>query len=149
MERDGIHKATINDLDALLPLVNGYREFYKREPNPDASRAFLVRHLTDGTSIIYIAMRDGTAAGFAQIFPTFSTVRLAPMLILEDLFVDPKLRGGGIATSLLVRAMEYAKEIGAGGMFLETARDNETAQHVYESAGWTREGEFYKYNAPI
>lgn len=149
MERDGIHKATINDLDALLPLVNGYREFYKREANADATRTFLAGHLSDGTSIIYIATRSGTAVGFVQIFPTFSTVRLAHVLILEDLFVDPKQRGSGVATALLARAMEYAKEIGAAGMFLETARDNETAQRVYERAGWTREGEFYKYNAPL
>jgi predicted GNAT family acetyltransferase len=34
-------------------------------------------------------------------------------------------------------------------MFLETAMDNVTAQRVYARAGWSREGRFYKYNAPL
>ena len=67
--------------------------------------------------------------------------------MLRDLFVVARARGGGVATQLLSRAMQYAREIGAVGMFLETAINNVTAQRVYERAGWTREAQFYKYNA--
>jgi ribosomal protein S18 acetylase RimI-like enzyme len=49
----------------------------------------------------------------------------------------------------LERAAAHAREIGATGMFLETAMDNQPAQRVYERAGWTREGRFFKYNAPL
>ena len=144
-----IRLATIADLDALLPLVQAYRVFYQREPDAQRERAFIEAHLRNGTSTIYIAEVDGAAVGFMQLFKTYSTVRLANSWILEDLFVMPESRGRGVASELLARALEHARADGACGMFLETAQDNVTAQRVYERAGWTREGHFLKYNAPL
>ncbi len=144
-----IREATIEDVDALLPLVQAYRVFYRREPDARRERAFIESHLRNGTSEIYIAEVDGEGAGFMQLFPTYSTVQLAPSWILEDLFVDARHRKAGIASALLARALEHTRETGACGMFLETAQDNAVAQRVYERAGWTREGRFLKYNAPL
>jgi GNAT superfamily N-acetyltransferase len=144
-----IARATIEDLDALLPLVTAYRVFYHQEPDAKRERAFLAQHLETETSTIFIAWLDGNAAGFAQLFQTFSTVRLGPSLILEDLYVVPAARGAGVAGELLARASDYARDLGATGMFLETATDNLTAQRVYERAGWRREAQFYKYNATL
>lgn len=143
-----IERATAGDLEALLPLVTAYREFYEQRADMVRERALIVQHLTTGTSTIFIARCDGSAVGFVQLFATYSTVWLGPSLILEDLFVDPSARGAGIAAKLLERALTYSREISAVGMFLETAMDNGVAQRVYERAGWTREGRFYKYNAP-
>ena len=143
-----IERATAGDLEALLPLVTAYREFYEQRADAVRERALIARHLNTGTSTIFVARCDGDAVGFVQLFQTFSTVWLGPSLILEDLFVLPSARGAGIATKLLERALTYSRETSAVGMFLETAMDNHTAQRVYERAGWTREGRFYKYNAP-
>lgn len=144
-----IRRAEVADLDALLTLVTAYRVFYEQLPDPSRTRALMERHLLEGRSIVFIAIDGENAVGFTQLFQTYSTVWLGPQLILEDLFVDPGGRRGGIATRLLERAMQYAREIGAVGMFLETAMDNGAAQAAYERAGWTREGRFYKYNAPL
>lgn len=133
----------------LLPLVRGYREFYQQTHDARGERAVIGGHLRDGTSAIYIARDGERAIGFVQIFSYVSTVWLAPTLILEDLFVEPEARGGGVATMLLERALEHARSVGAAGMFLETAHDNATAQRVYERCGWVREGRFLKYNAPL
>jgi ribosomal protein S18 acetylase RimI-like enzyme len=143
-----IERATIADLESILPLVTAYREFYEQRADGARERELVTQHLTQGTSTIFLARMNGTAVGFVQLFQTYSTVLLGPQLILEDLFVDPAARGAGIATKLIARAMEYARDIGSVGMFLETAMDNLAAQRVYERAGWTREGRFYKYNAP-
>ena len=145
-----ISRAAIADLEDLLPLIAAYRAFYQQRADERGERTFATEHLARGTSVVFL-VRDarGRALGFVQLFPAFSTVYLGPSLILEDLYVDPSARRGGIATQLLQRAMEYAREVGATGMFLETAMDNVSAQKVYEAAGWTREGRFYKYNAPL
>jgi GNAT superfamily N-acetyltransferase len=144
-----IRRATHLDLDALLPLVGAYRTFYEQVPDPRCEREFLRRQLEDGTSTIYLARAErDEALGFVQIFQTYSTVCLGPSLILEDLFVVPNARGMGVATRLLQRASEFAREVGAIGMFLETATDNVVARAVYEGARWTREDHFVKYNAP-
>ena len=144
-----IRRATLADLDALLPLVQAYRIFYKQHPDSTRERTFLSSHLRNGTSVVYIAEVDGLVVGFMQLFPAYSTVYMSSVWILEDLFVDSAHRGTGIAAALLERALVHAKEDSACGMFLETAYDNTPAQRVYERAGWTREGKFYKYNAPI
>ncbi len=145
-----IRRATLDDLDSLLPLVRGYREFYKQAHDPAAERDFMHRHLSAGSSIVFLACDDlEQAIGFAQLFQTFSTVHLRSALILEDLFVAPPARGGGTASALLEAAIQYARQSGASGMFLETAIENTAAQRVYERNGWSREARFYKYNAPL
>jgi len=144
-----LRRATAADLDALMPLVSAYRVFYEQRSDLPRERELIERHLRENRSIIFMAFGDdGKAIGFVQLFQTYSTVWLGPALILEDLFVNPNVRRSGAATKLLERSMEYAREIGAVGMFLETAMDNVPAQTVYERAGWTREGHFYKYNSP-
>ncbi len=144
-----IRPAVPDDLDALLPLVRGYREFYEQPHEGARERAFIEAQLRDRTSAIYLALEDAIAIGFVQLFPAWSTVYLAPSFILEDLFVVPEARGSGAADALLARAVDHARRAGAVGMFLETAFDNERAQRVYERAGWTREGRFLKFNAPL
>jgi ribosomal protein S18 acetylase RimI-like enzyme len=98
---------------------------------------------------VFLAAIDGVAVGFVQLFATASTVQLGTGYILEDLFVVPEARRGGVAGALIERALNHAHENGAVGMFLETASDNAPAQALYERLGWTREGRFLKYNAPL
>jgi ribosomal protein S18 acetylase RimI-like enzyme len=144
-----VRRAHADDLETLLPLVGAYRRFYGQVADPAGERRFMAKHLRDASSVVFFASNEGRAAGFVQLFESWSTVRLAPVLILEDLFVDEAYRGRGIATQLINAALVFARESGAAAMFLETAMDNERAQAVYEREGWRREAEFFKYNAPL
>jgi ribosomal protein S18 acetylase RimI-like enzyme len=144
-----VRRASVNDTEVLLPLVRAYRVFYRQTPDDAGERRFLRKHLRDKTSTLFFASSGERAVGFVQIFESWSTVRLAPVLILEDLFVEPEHRMHGVARSLIHAAVAYARETGAAAMFLETAVDNERAQRVYEREGWRREEQFHKYNAPL
>ncbi|MGB6985829.1 MAG: GNAT family N-acetyltransferase [Candidatus Aquilonibacter sp.] len=144
-----VRRATPADIDVLLPLVRAYRVFYGQMPDEAGERRFIGKHLREVTSTVFLASDGRSVLGFVQIFESWSTVRLAPMLILEDLFVEPAVRGRGIARALIDAAIAYAREAGAGGMFLETAVNNERAQAVYERSGWEREQTFVKFNAPL
>ncbi len=144
-----IRKATQDDLEDILPLVQAYRVFYERAPDPQRERDFIEAHLRSGTSTIFIAEIGSEPAAFMQLFKTYSTVRLSGTWILEDLFVDPRFRKSGVGSALLERALQHARRDSSSGMFLETAHDNVGAQALYENAGWTREASFLKYNAPL
>jgi ribosomal protein S18 acetylase RimI-like enzyme len=144
-----VRLAVLDDLERLLPLVQAYRIFYEQQPDVQRERSFIESHLKKKTSAMYLAEANQNTAGFAQLFKSYSTVHLSTVWILEDLFVVPKYRRYGIGAMLLEQARLHALGDGASSMFLETAYDNETAQRVYERAGWTREGRFYKYNAPL
>ncbi len=133
-----IRRADIHDLDALVPLFDGYRIFYKQESDPTAARAFLKQRMEQKQSTIFIAYADNQALGFTQLYPIFSSVSMQDVCILNDLFVDPAARGKGIGEALLETAKNFAKENNLKGLSLETDRDN-PAQHLYERLGWKKD----------
>lgn len=57
-----------------------------------------------------LAERDGEAIGFALFYPTYSTFRARPSLYLEDLFVLPEHRSGGVGLELLRAVARVAVE---------------------------------------
>jgi GNAT superfamily N-acetyltransferase len=144
-----VRRASTSDTEELVPLVRSYRAFYEQPADEAGERRFLLKHLRDRSSTIFFARLDNQAAGFAQIFESWSTVRLAPVLSLEDLFVVEALRERGVATELINASLAFARESGAAAMFLETAAGNARAQSVYEREGWRRELAFVKFNAPL
>jgi ribosomal protein S18 acetylase RimI-like enzyme len=56
---------------------------------------------------------------------------------LEELYVVPRLRGEGIGTAIMERAMELARERGAVRMDLGTSTDDTAARALYEKLGFT------------
>jgi len=143
--------ATLDDLSLLVPLFDGYRQFYKQASDPEGAWRFLAEHFEKRTSVIFLAFRmsaegERRACGFTQLYPSFSSVSLKPLWILNDLFVSPDARRLGVGQALLGRAREFAASTHARGLTLKTAVDNDFAQALYESTGWKREEQFYSYN---
>jgi|SRR5690606_22778329 len=124
------------DLDALAVLFDTYRQFYDQPSDVAAARDWLRNRLRFGESRVLLARRAGEAVGFAQLYPMFSSVRMARIWILNDLFVLPAMRRQGVARSLLDAAATFAREDGAAGIELETRRDNAAARATYLAAGW-------------
>ncbi len=141
-----VETATRADLDDACALFEAYRAFYRRAPDREGARAFLAERLARGESVIFLARRDGEAVGFAQLFPMFSTLRLARTWILEDLYVASSARRLGVGAAVLARAETFARSAGADALSLTTAIDNHDAQRLYASAGWVRDDEFFTYH---
>lgn len=131
------------------PLFDAYRQFYKLPPDPEKGRKFLSERLSRSESVVFLALIEGEtgwiAAAFMQLYPTFSSLSLKRLWILNDLFVAPQARKAGIAKALMERARQLAAETGAEGLILETAVDNVAAQTLYERLGWKRDEKFYRY----
>ncbi len=138
-----ILQATIDHLNDLVPLFDGYRIFYRQKSNPKAAKDFLYKRLTKNDTIIYIAYIDKKAIGFTHLFPSFSSVSMQPLYILNDLYVENEFRNQGIGAALLNKAKELCKEKNFKGLALQTAKSN-PAQYLYESMGWERK-KFLQY----
>jgi len=95
--------------------------------------------------VIFIAVRDGDAVGFTQLYPSFSSGALARIYVLNDLFVDPNARRAGAGAALLEAAADYARRVGAIRLVLSTELTNIPAQALYEKLGWKRNIEFCTY----
>lgn len=141
-----VRHATLSDLEPLSELLDGYRQFYRQPPDLEGARHFLQARLEKSDSHILVHEgAGGELQGFVQLYPLLSTVRLAPLCLLNDLFVSPQARRGGIGRALMLAARELAQAHGVGHLKLATERDNRTAQALYESLGWQRDTTFYHY----
>ncbi|HZX71974.1 MAG TPA: GNAT family N-acetyltransferase [Rhodanobacter sp.] len=141
-----IRPAQLADLDVLVPLFDGYRQFYRQAADPTRARNFLSERLTRRESEILIALDDrGAGLGFTQLYPLFSSVRAVRSFLLNDLFVVPSARRQGVARALLLAAADHARALGAASLSLSTALDNLPAQALYESVGWQRDQGFCEY----
>jgi ribosomal protein S18 acetylase RimI-like enzyme len=142
-----VRRASLADLDAVAPLFDAYRRFYEQPGDLAASRQFLSDRLSKDESVVFVAEDGGVPVGFTQLYPLFSSVSLGPIFILNDLFVDPRVRRSGAGTRLLEAARHFARGEGAHYMELSTAVDN-PAQRLYEANGWLLDREFLHYELP-
>lgn len=133
-------------LDMIVPLFDAYRRFYTQAEDLAGARKFLSSRLSNGDSTILLALSDGRSVGFTQLYPSFSSVSMQPLWILNDLFVDPGARRCGVGRRLLDAAVEFARDSAAIRLVLATAVDNHAAQALYVSAGWEVDSQFEHYN---
>jgi len=143
-----VRRGTADDLDAVGPLFDAYRQFYEQPSEPAASQRFVSERLARNESVVFVAERRGGVVGFIQLYPLFSSVSLGPVYLLNDLFVDPAHRRHGVGTLLLEAARKFGTEAGAHYLELSTAVDN-PAQRVYEASGWVLDREFLYYELPL
>ena len=54
---------------------------------------------------------------------------------MNDLYVVPELRGGGVGGKLIEHCRGLCRKRGATKLVWETAPDNHTAQRLYDSIG--------------
>ena len=141
-----VRRATLADLDAAARLFEGYQAFYHRVHPEGAVRAFLAQRLERGDSVVLLAWQGDEAVGFTQLYPSFASLSLAPSWILNDLYVEPSVRQGGIARALMEAVRQLAKANGAAEVFLQTAHDNAPARALYESLGYARDEHYLVYS---
>ena len=83
--------------------------------------------------------------GFVQRYPSFSSVSMKRIYILNDLFVDSAYRGKGYASLLIQKACEYAGEQGIYKLELKTQIINTKARALYTKLGWEQDTKFCSY----
>ncbi|MEM7783044.1 MAG: GNAT family N-acetyltransferase [Planctomycetota bacterium] len=144
-----IHKASLEDLESLVPLFDEYRVFYGCQSEPPQVRNFLSERLSNQDSAILLAADDSAEGlGFTQLYPCFSSVAMKPIWILDDLFVAEKARRTGVGKNLLQAAAEYSSQTGSARLELATSKDNLSAKSLYESVGYLLDEEFDHYQLP-
>lgn len=140
-----IRLALISDIDNLVMLFEGYRAFYEQVAAEEKARIFLANRLTQNDSVIYVATNNHVLAGFVQLYPLFSSTRMEPMWLLNDLFVQEAYRGRGISVQLIDAAKAHCKATKACGLLLETAKTNIIGNQLYPKTGFLLDREHHYY----
>jgi ribosomal protein S18 acetylase RimI-like enzyme len=144
-----LRTATTADIDSLAPLFDAYRTFYEQTPDSAGARAYLQARIEAADATVLLAEHAGAVVGFALIYPGWSSLRMAPVLQLSDLFVDPSARARGAGRMLMEACEAVGIERGVARLQLETQRTNTVAQALYTELGWEIEEDFITYTLPL
>lgn len=117
------------DRQAWERLYAGYAEFYAT-PLPDLSRTWEL--IGAGEVECLVAELDGEVVALAHLTDFPRVLDGGRGGYLQDLYVDPALRGRGVADALLVHIRELAVQRGWTLVRWITAEDNHRAQAVYD-----------------
>ena len=127
------------DLPAVHALIRGLADYERLTDLCTGSEAELGEALFGDrpAAEVLLARVDGTVAGFALFFPTFSTFLARRGLWLEDLFVVPAMRGRGVGRALLAAVAGVAHARGCGRFEWAVLDWNAPAIGFYEGLGAT------------
>ena len=134
-----IRDAARSDAPLILKFIGDLAEYEKLGREMEATAADIERELFGPSPKVFcqIAEWDGRPAGFALWFYTFSTFLGRHGLWLEDLFVEPALRGHGIGKALLVNLAQRCVREGLGRFEWNVLDWNQPSIEFYESQGAT------------
>lgn len=139
-------KATILHLDELVPMFDDYRVSYKMDSNIKGANQFMTERLQKQDSEIYIAVSENKEiAGFIQLYPTYSSLRMRRAWTLNDIYVKVAFRGEGVARLLVDRAKELAVYSRSAGLLVETQKTNVVANQMYPKLGFQMYRSFNSY----
>jgi GNAT superfamily N-acetyltransferase len=136
---DVIRPAAPADIGALLALMHELAEFEKLTHLFVATEESLHEALFGArpAAEALVAERDGRIVGYALFFHNFSTFLSRRGLYLEDLYVQPALRGCGLGTALLRRVAAIAVERRCGRFEWSVLDWNQPAIDFYTKMGAT------------
>jgi GNAT superfamily N-acetyltransferase len=141
-----LRPATAADVPRILAFIRGLAAYERLLDEVEATPERLTATLfpADGrpAAECLLAFLDGEPAGFALWFTNYSTFLARPGLYLEDLFVEPGLRGRGVGKALLLHLAGLAAARGYGRMEWTVLDWNEPAIAFYESLGAVRKREW-------
>lgn len=141
-----IRPAEPGDARQVLQFVADLAEYEKLSHEVKASEADIVRDLFGDDPKVFceIAEWDGQPVGFALWFYTYSTFQGRHGIWLEDLFVDPSMRGKGVGKALLVHLAQRCVREGLGRFEWWVLDWNAPSIDFYRSQGGVMQDEWTK-----
>ena len=136
------------DKDQWLKLWAGYLEFYKSTISPEQTELTWKRLINNEQIMFgFVAESEEGVIGFTHCLFRPSTWTETDYCSLEELFVDPNIRGKGIGRALMNKVIELAKEKNSKRVYWTTQEFNKTARVLYDSI--TPVSEFVQYRLPL
>jgi GNAT superfamily N-acetyltransferase len=136
------------DKDQWLKLWAGYLEFYKSTISPEQTELTWKRLINNELKMFgFVAESEEGIIGFTHCLFRPSTWTETDYCYLEDLFVDPSIRGKGVGRALMSKVVELAKEKNSKRVYWTTQEFNKTARVLYDSI--IPVSEFVQYRLPL
>ena len=129
-----LRPAQAGDKERWLVLWQGYLDFYKTLLTSQQTELTWSRILDpDFNMKCAVAIKDGLVVGFTTYNLQNSTWSENGHCYLEDLFVDPAVRGGGVGRALIDYVKAFALANKCSRLYWNTDEDNATARKLYDT----------------
>lgn len=135
-------RAALQDLDALVPLFDAYREFFAGAPDVTRSHEFIETRLRLDDSVIFLGRLDARVEGFIQLYPLWSSWYCRRIWFLSDLYVREPCRRLGLGKLLVERVIAYAKETNAVSVMVELPHREPRLKGFYAKLGFQKDDVF-------
>jgi len=127
-----IRPITPADKPRWLELLKEYIVFYKSNLSDQQYELTWNRIHSPFNINGLLAEKDGQVVGLTHYIFRPSTWEVEDFCYLEDLYVDPKVRGGGVGRALIKAVEDIAIAKGSKRLYWSTAPDNEAARKLYD-----------------
>jgi GNAT superfamily N-acetyltransferase len=143
-----IRAALAADEQRWFILWQGYLDFYQTKLSIEQSALTWQRILDPEFNMeCAVAVDEGVIVGFTTYNLQNSTWSEGGHCYLEDLFVDPAVRGKGVGRALIDHVKSYAIENNCSRLYWNTDEDNATARKLYDT--YTLESGKRQYRIPL
>jgi GNAT superfamily N-acetyltransferase len=143
-----VRAISANQHEAWVPLWRGYQSFYKTDIAPEVSAVTWQRLLDpDEPMGAALAWDANAAVGLVHHIRHRSCWTIGDYMYLQDLFVSPEARGGGIGRKLIEYVYAAAKAAGCARVYWLTHESNADAMLLYDRIA-ERSG-FIQYRHPV
>ena len=142
-----------SDHEQWLPLWDGYNAFYGRS-GPTALPAEITattwQRFFDPAEPVraLVAELDGRLIGLAHYLFHRSTILLAPICYLQDLFTAPDQRRAGVGRALIEAVYRRAQQAGSARVYWQTHETNLLARRLYDQVAERSGFIVYRRNIP-
>ena len=118
---------------AWEPLWRGYQDFYKVALSAEVTETAW-RRFHDSAEPMFLlgAYHAGKLRGIVQYILHRSTWSVGGYCYLQDLFVSPDARGGGMGRLLIEAVYEKAREVGITRVYWLTHETNYRGRELYD-----------------
>jgi GNAT superfamily N-acetyltransferase len=136
-DRVQVRQLRDEDRAAWDELWRGYLGFYRAEVSAAVTEATFARLRDASDDLLGLVAVDESdrPIGLAHLVFHPSTWSEARYCYLEDMFVSPAARGGGIAHALFDAVYAAARERGAEKVYWHTQQYNGAARSLYDTVG--------------
>lgn len=125
-----IRKAIINDYEKVIDLYAKFSRHADRQHNS------FHKVLIDTNSVLYLAILNNEIAGFISYSINFVIRYDKSLMFINELFVDDAFRKQGIATKLMEKVVQDAKDKNCEYISLTSRKDRVESHGLYKKLGF-------------
>ena len=130
-----VRRATVDDAHRIAEMLDAFNTEFDTKTPGVAVLAERLRSLLDGPAT-FAVLGGEPAAGVALVTLRTNVWSDGPVALLDEMYVGPAHRGGGIGSAILLHMVDLCREIGVAEIEINVDEGDAGARRFYERHGF-------------